>query len=263
MEFGYEAMKAHVRQQEIDSIDRQAVALPACPEGGKFLHWGYPLGALLLPEAVSEPPADAVPLSVESRWLGEDTCIVAYLREVFRLLIQRSCGKCVLCREGLWQLALLFDAISRGSASMERLSFAKELAAAMAQSSDCDFGRGAGRMAARALVDFEEEITAHIRRKRCPALACPAFYTVHILPDRCTGCGDCLDECPEEAITGKAKFIHMIDNDTCERCGKCMEVCQEDAIVKAGPVKPRTPTRLTRVGAFKGSRRKADEDDED
>lgn len=263
MEFGYEAMKAHIRQQDVDRIDPNAVALPERPSQGKFLHWGRPLGRLLPAEAAEGPVEGAVPFSTDSRWQTEDTCVVDYLQRLLRELIPLSCGKCVLCREGLWQLALLMEGISRNSASMDRFTFGKELAHAMAVGCDCDFGKGAGSMLEQAFADFEDEITGHIRRKRCPALVCRTFYTMHILPDVCTGCGDCLDECPEGAISGKAKFIHMIDNDTCERCGKCLSACEEGAIVKAGAIKPRTPARLTRVGAFKAVRRRSDDDDED
>lgn len=47
--------------------------------------------------------------------------------------------------------------------------------------------------------------------------------------DDCKGCGDCLDSCPEDAITienGKAR----IDNVICRKCGKCFEACPFDVI---------------------------------
>ena len=75
--------------------------------------------------------------------------------------------------------------------------------------------------------------------------------TLAILPNKCTGCEECADVCPEDAIEGKAGYIHMIDNDMCEKCGKCMDVCEEDAIVVVGSVKPKLPKRLTRVGRFR------------
>ncbi len=265
MEFGYEAMKAHVRQLDIDKIERTVQFSPT-DYAQKFVHLGYPLGRIV-PADQLEQISDTIyqsdgtiPYSTDNKQLNADTCVVSYLHRVLRELISLSCGKCVLCREGLWQLALIFDSISRGSANMERFAFAKELSHAMSIGCDCDFGKGAGRMVELALVDFEDEITDHIRRKRCPSLSCTAFFTMHILPDLCTGCGDCMDECPEDAIEGKSKFIHMIDNDVCDRCGKCVAVCEENAIVKAGPIKPRTPTRLTRVGTFKSARRQADDD---
>ncbi len=47
--------------------------------------------------------------------------------------------------------------------------------------------------------------------------------------ERCTGCGDCLDVCPVEAISmnnGKA----WIDSETCLACEACAQVCPMDAI---------------------------------
>lgn len=47
--------------------------------------------------------------------------------------------------------------------------------------------------------------------------------------ERCTGCGDCLEVCPVEAISmnhGKA----WIDSETCLACEACTQVCQVGAI---------------------------------
>ena len=48
-------------------------------------------------------------------------------------------------------------------------------------------------------------------------------------PDRCTGCGSCIDVCPVDAISladGKA----VIDLDKCANCHACESVCPVDAI---------------------------------
>jgi ferredoxin len=54
------------------------------------------------------------------------------------------------------------------------------------------------------------------------------MYVVN--PDKCTGCGSCVDVCPPEAIEvlkGKAVInMHCID------CGACPRVCPEGAIRK-------------------------------
>lgn len=257
MEFGYEAMKTHARQQEIDAVPRQRPSL-AGADGAKFLHAGFPLGRIL-PAGRASGLAQSlyggdgcVPLSTEERALGDGTCIVTYLKELSQELMERSCSKCVLCREGLRQLNLVFEEITRGRSHPERLTYAKEVAQAMAVGCDCDFGKGAGRLFELALEDFADEIDQHILKKRCPALVCRAYFTVHVLADRCVGCGKCMEVCPEDAILGKDGYIHMVDQDMCEQCGRCLAVCPQHARVKAGRVKPRGPERLIRVGTYGG-----------
>lgn len=34
--------------------------------------------------------------------------------------------------------------------------------------------------------------------------------TYHILADQCTGCGDCMDECEEDAIQGKPALSTLL-----------------------------------------------------
>ena len=52
----------------------------------------------------------------------------------------------------------------------------------------------------------------------------------YVILDTCEMCGDCVDECPVEAITeGDPKYV--IDPDACVDCGTCTEVCPVDAPV--------------------------------
>jgi uncharacterized Fe-S center protein len=46
----------------------------------------------------------------------------------------------------------------------------------------------------------------------------------------CPGCLACLKPCPSEAIAGKKKQVHVIDQEKCIKCGICMEVCTYDAV---------------------------------
>ncbi|MCS7258657.1 MAG: 4Fe-4S binding protein, partial [candidate division WOR-3 bacterium] len=58
---------------------------------------------------------------------------------------------------------------------------------------------------------FENEYIAHIKDKRCPAKVCKALIKFQILPDKCTGCMKCADVCPQKAITGARKKVHVIN----------------------------------------------------
>jgi ferredoxin len=47
--------------------------------------------------------------------------------------------------------------------------------------------------------------------------------------DGCTGCGECVEECPVDTISIEDE-VAEIDMDNCIRCGRCHEVCPEDAV---------------------------------
>jgi len=47
-------------------------------------------------------------------------------------------------------------------------------------------------------------------------------------PDKCTGCGSCVQECPQEAIEIREEKAHT-NRQVCIGCGKCAEVCPNDA----------------------------------
>ena len=48
--------------------------------------------------------------------------------------------------------------------------------------------------------------------------------------DECVGCGTCVEECPEDAITMDDEEIAVIDADKCTDCGTCVENCPSEAI---------------------------------
>ena len=67
----------------------------------------------------------------------------------------------------------------------------------------------------------------------------------------------CLKRCPDGAIDGAKKKIHVIDQEKCTNCGTCFEVCPShfDAVRKISgvPVPPPLPEeRRTYVKKGKG-----------
>lgn len=50
-----------------------------------------------------------------------------------------------------------------------------------------------------------------------------------IKKDKCTGCGECLPWCPEQAIS-LPDAIAVIDSEKCIGCGECLTVCRYGAI---------------------------------
>jgi pyruvate formate lyase activating enzyme len=56
---------------------------------------------------------------------------------------------------------------------------------------------------------------------------------VQLFPDRCIGCGACLERCAHGAhvqVNGQRQF----QRDLCQACGRCVETCYAEALVMAG-----------------------------
>ena len=49
-----------------------------------------------------------------------------------------------------------------------------------------------------------------------------------IRPERCIGCGACLDVCPEGAIS-TSNNLYFTDRQLCKVCGACVEICFSEA----------------------------------
>ena len=56
----------------------------------------------------------------------------------------------------------------------------------------------------------------------------------HVVVSKCTGCGICVRECPEQII-GLVKNKAAILTDLCVECGICAFVCPEVAMVNEVP----------------------------
>ena len=175
--------------------------------------------------------------------LKDTECIVDMLLKEVRANLCQACGKCVFGYEGITQLELTLSDITEKKGRSGDLDLMKDLCQVMKTQSLCETVEEIAEAVLTAIrthfADFEE----HIGKKACKAGVCKKFMTYHILADRCTGCGDCMDECEEDAIQGKARFVHIIVQDECTQCGACLNACDEDAIVRAGSIKPKCPRK--------------------
>ena len=50
-----------------------------------------------------------------------------------------------------------------------------------------------------------------------------------IYSDKCNLCGDCVEECPLQAILREGDDV-VIDPEICTECGYCSDICPEGAI---------------------------------
>ncbi|MCQ2529722.1 MAG: 4Fe-4S binding protein [Lachnospiraceae bacterium] len=216
--------------------------------GTKAVLIGGLKGHLIRPEELSEYTVeDYDSITV----IPKSSCIVDFMIKHINNAWNSSCGKCVLCREGSLQYKTICEEMVVGKAKPADLELIKETGELIKAGAYCPYGQHMPQPLIDAISLFTEEFEAHIKKKQCPAGVCyKKGATYVILPDKCTGCTDCMDECDELAIEGKKGFIHMIDQDMCEHCGKCVEICDEEAIIQVDGKMPKLPKKLTRVGKF-------------
>lgn len=181
-----------------------------------------------------------------------ELCIIQNLLNLVNRLLEQSCGKCVFCREGLGQMQSILQGIASGSGKAEDLQALYELADLLAVQVLCGFGAAAAREILTRMKQGEEDLLAHIEKGHCEQAVCPGLVFYKILGGKCMGCGECLDVCPEDAISGKKRMIHVIQEKDCTNCGACAEACKNGAIVRCSALnKPLCPPRPIPVGAWK------------
>ena len=163
--------------------------------------------------------------------MDEDTCMVDVARYFLDFLKEESCGKCAPCREGIKRLLEILTDITAGQGTMADLDQLETLARTVQQASLCQLGKSAPNPVLSTLRYFHDEYTAHVVDKKCPGGVCRALISYSIDPEKCTGCGLCARNCPQEAISGERKEVHVVDPELCIRCGVCRDLCRFDAVV--------------------------------
>ncbi len=161
--------------------------------------------------------------------MDESNCMVDVAKYFMNFLKDESCGKCFTCRKGTQRMFEILEDISDGKGTMEQLDLLEELALVVKDTSMCGLGQTASNPVLSTMQYFRDEYVEHIKNHRCPGGVCKELITYSINED-CTGCLLCLRSCPEEAITGKKKELHVIDESKCIKCGACKSVCKYDAV---------------------------------
>ncbi|UCD18579.1 MAG: 4Fe-4S binding protein [Candidatus Zixiibacteriota bacterium] len=208
------------------------------PEGREFkaVQTGGPSGGCL-PADKLNLPVDFDTLTEAGSMMGSGgmivmdnrTCMVDVARYFLNFLVSESCGKCVPCREGLYQLHGLCVKICEGKAVEESLALMERLSKVIQTASLCGLGQSGPNPFVSTVSYFRDEYLAHIRDEKCPAGICRDLIT-YTINDKCTGCLACIEVCPVDAITGEKKIKHVLDQEKCTQCGSCYAVCKFEAV---------------------------------
>ncbi len=164
--------------------------------------------------------------------MDEDNCMVDIAKFFLEFTVDESCGKCTPCRIGTKRLYEILEKITNGQGTMEDLTKLEDLCYYIKENALCGLGQTAPNPVLSTLRYFKDEYIAHVVDKKCPSGVCKALLSYIIDGDKCKGCTLCARICPNGAIIGKVKEVHLIDQSKCIKCGACMEKCKFDAISK-------------------------------
>lgn len=209
------------------------------PAGREFkaVQTGGPSGGCI-PKEKLDLPIDYESLTQAGSIMGsggmivmdDKTCMVDVAKYFLNFLRDESCGKCLSCREGTQRMWEIVKDISEGKGKEGDLELLEELAQATRDASMCGLGQTAANPVFSTIRYFRDEFEAHIKDKKCPAGVCLKLIQYSVIEEKCTGCLACLKVCPQEAISGELKKVHVIDQTKCIKCGACFEACNFDAI---------------------------------
>jgi NADH:ubiquinone oxidoreductase subunit F (NADH-binding) len=87
-----------------------------------------------------------------------------------------SCGKCIPCRVGTYQMNEMLARITRFEARPADIGLIEELSDLMKNTSLCGLGQSAPNPVLSTLRYFAEEYKAHIEKGLCPAGVCGANH---------------------------------------------------------------------------------------
>lgn len=100
--------------------------------------------------------------------LDQETCLVDTLLHILSFLVDESCGKCVPCREGLFQMQEIMKGIYAGHAGREELAKLSDLSEMIKGFALCGLGAGAPSPILNGIKDFEKDFKAHMSTGKCP-----------------------------------------------------------------------------------------------
>jgi bidirectional [NiFe] hydrogenase diaphorase subunit len=151
------------------------------PDGKKYkaVQTGGPSGGCL-PEEFLDMPVDYENLAKAGSIMGsggmivmdESSCMVDVAKYFMDFCMSESCGKCVPCRVGTYQMNRILEAITRYEATEREMLQLRELTDLLKNTSLCGLGQSAPNPVISTVRYFGEEYKAHVEGHSCPAGVC-------------------------------------------------------------------------------------------
>ncbi len=151
------------------------------PDGRTFkaVQTGGPSGGCLPAECL-DMPVDYESLARAGSIMGsggmivmdESSCMVDVARYFMDFCMTESCGKCVPCRVGTYQMHRLLQTITELTASQADLDLLTELCDLLKNTSLCGLGQSAPNPVISTMRSFANEYQAHVHDRQCPAGVC-------------------------------------------------------------------------------------------
>lgn len=94
-------------------------------------------------------------------------CPVDMVLNFVRVAHAQTCGKCVPCRVGLKQLAMMIESVLDQEADRDTIDKIEETAQVIADTADCAIGYEAAAMVLQSVRAFRDDFEEHIKSGRC------------------------------------------------------------------------------------------------
>jgi bidirectional [NiFe] hydrogenase diaphorase subunit len=147
--------------------------------GFKAVQTGGPSGGCI-PAEFLDMPVDYESLARVGSIMGsggmivmdETSCMVDVAKFFMDFCMSESCGKCIPCRVGTYQMKQLLEIITQRAATPQDVAQLEELCDLLKNTSLCGLGQSAPNPVLSTLRYFGEEYKAHVEAHQCPAGVC-------------------------------------------------------------------------------------------